>query len=70
MPVLGKVHLEANGKRYHFSWLEVGVNTTFEWEKARNYCRIFCMDSVSIKSVAEYNTIKDVMRQCKPIFRQ
>ena len=61
--ILGKIHLERHGKRYHFSWLEVGKDTKFEWEEARNYCRRQCMDSVSIQSKAEYDTIKSVLRK-------
>ena len=59
----GKIHLERHGKRYHFSWLEVGKDTKFEWEEARNYCRRQCMDSVSIRSKAEMNTIKQALRR-------
>ena len=59
----GKVHLERHGKKYHFSWLEVGENRKFTWEQARNYCRRFCMDAISIQSVAEYNTVKEQLRK-------
>ena len=55
--------MERHGKRYHFSWLEVGKDTKFEWEEARNYCRRQCMDSVSIRSKAEMNTIKQALRR-------
>jgi len=58
-----KIHLEKHGKKYHFSWLEVGENRKFEWEDARNYCRRFCMDSISITSAAEWQTVKDTLRQ-------
>merc|ERR1712008_388686 len=58
-----KVHLERHGKKYHFSWLEVGENRKFTWEQARNYCRRFCMDAISIQSVAEYNTVKEQLRK-------
>merc|ERR1712241_746260 len=47
------IHAERFGKRYHFSWLEAGPNTKWDWEGARNYCRKFCMDSIAINSVAE-----------------
>jgi hypothetical protein len=50
-------------KKYHFSWLEVGKDTKFGWEEARNYCRRFCMDSVSILSTDEMNLIEGVLRQ-------
>ena len=60
---IGKVHLERHGKKYHFSWLEVGENRKFTWEQARNYCRRFCMDAISIQSVAEYNTVKEQLRK-------
>ena len=57
--------MERNGKKYHFSWLEVGEDRKFKWEEARNYCRRFCMDAISIESKAEYETVVDTLKQCK-----
>ena len=62
---IGKVHLERHGKKYHFSWVETGKDRKFTWEQARNYCRRFCMDAISIQSAAEYKTVKDTLRQCE-----
>ena len=56
----GIVHLVKFDKFYHFSWLETGLNTTFNWDEARNYCRGFCMDAISFESfdeVLEFNSI-------------
>ena len=55
---LGVTHVRKFGKAYHFSWLEVGKNTKWDWEGARNYCREFCMDSVSIESVEENDWVR------------
>lgn len=57
-----KVHFERFGKRYHFSWLEVGRDTKFDWEGARNYCRRFCMDSISFESPREYRTFQNIIK--------
>jgi hypothetical protein len=57
------VHHEDFGKRYHLSWLDAGRDTKFNWVEARNYCRRFCMDSVSFDTKAEYNAIKDIIRE-------
>jgi len=56
------IHAERFGKRYHFSWLEAGPNTKWDWEGARNYCRKFCMDSIAINSVAESKWVKNLIR--------
>ena len=58
----GVIHAERFGKRYHFSWLEAGPNTKWDWEGARNYCRKFCMDSIAINSVAESKWVKNLIR--------
>jgi len=55
--------LERHGKRYHFSWLEVGEDRKFKWEEARNYCRRFCMDAISIESNSEWDTVVDTLKQ-------
>ncbi len=57
------VHFESFGKRYHFSWKAVGKDKKFDWEGARNYCRKFCMDAISIESVAEWNAVKRILRK-------
>jgi len=57
------IHEERFGKAYHFSWLEAGPNTKFDWEGARNYCREFCMDSVTIDSKAESKWVKGLIRK-------
>ena len=44
----GVVHKSRFNKNYHFSWIAVGRNTKWDWEGARNYCRKFCMDSITI----------------------
>ena len=59
----GVVHATRFNKNYHFSWLAVGPNTKWDWEGARNYCRKFCMDSISIDSVAEKNWVHDLIRK-------
>ncbi len=56
----GIVHVVKFDKFYHLSWLETGLNTTFNWDEARNYCRRFCMDAISFESfdeVLEFNSI-------------
>jgi hypothetical protein len=56
----GIVHLVKFDKFYHLSWLETGLNTTFNWDEARNYCRRFCMDAIAFESfdeVLEFNSI-------------
>ena len=58
----GIVHRERFGKSYHFSWLAVGRDRKWTWEEARNYCRDFCMDSISISSRAENDWVKNVLR--------
>jgi len=58
-----KIHAQKFGKSYHFSWLAVGKNTKWDWEGARNYCRKFCMDSISIESPAEKEWVHDLIRK-------
>ena len=57
------IHAENNGKAYHFSWLAVGKDTKWDWEGARNYCRKFCMDSISITDKEENDWVKEVIRK-------
>lgn len=45
------------------SWLEAGRNIEFTWEGARNYCRKFCMDSITIDSEAENQMVKTILRR-------
>ena len=57
---VGVIHFSKFDKFYHFSWLEVGLNTTFDWDSARNYCRRFCMDAIAFESfdeVIEFNSV-------------
>lgn len=56
------IHADRFGKSYHFSWLEQGDDAKWDWEGARNYCRRFCMDAVSIETRAESNWINTVIR--------
>ena len=60
--IAGVIHAERFGKKYHFSWLEAGPNTKWDWEGARNYCRKFCMDSIAINSPAESKWVKNLIR--------
>ena len=53
------------GKTYHLSWLELGLDRKFEWEDARNYCRRFCMDSITFDSPREYRFFKGLIRKGK-----
>merc|ERR1712025_1341433 len=55
------IHAERFNKAYHFSWLEEGKDKKWDWEGARNYCRKFCMDSISINSRAEANWVKQLL---------
>jgi len=57
------IHADRFGKAYHFSWLEAGVNSKWDWEGARNYCRRFCMDSISIGSRAESDWVNNVIQR-------
>ena len=57
----GSIHYQNFGKRYHLSWLSVGVETKWTWVEARNYCRRFCMDAVSFDTRAEYDAIADII---------
>ena len=50
------------GKQYHLSWLEHGLDRKFDWEGARNYCRRFCMDSVTFDSPREYKFFKGLIK--------
>ena len=59
----GVIHTEQLGKSYHFSWLEAGRDTKWGWEGARNYCRKFCMDSISISSKEENDWVTEVLRK-------
>ena len=61
LQIAGVIHAERFGKRYHFSWLEAGPNTN--WEGARNYCRKFCMDSISIETKNENDWVKNIIRK-------
>lgn len=61
--VAGKIHFTREGKNYHLSWLEAGRNIEFTWEGARNYCRKFCMDSITIDSEAENQMVKTILRR-------
>lgn len=58
-----KIHATRFNKNYHFSWLAVGKNTKWDWEGARNYCRKFCMDSISIETKAEKNWVKSLIKK-------
>ena len=62
---LGKIHVQRFGKKYHLSWLEHGLDRKFEWEEARNYCRKFCMDSVTFDSPREYRYFKNLIKKGK-----
>ena len=57
------MHESRFGKSYHFSWLAAGRDTKLDWEGARNYCREFCMDSISIETRAENDWVKRVLRE-------
>merc|ERR1711892_1319924 len=57
------IHTKQFGKSYHFSWLEAGRDTTWGWEGARNYCRKFCMDSISITTKEENEWVTGVLRK-------
>jgi len=48
------------GHNYHST---LGSGQKFDWLSARNYCRVQCMDLVSIESTAENDMIKGVMRR-------
>ena len=52
----GVVHKSRFNKNYHFSWVAVGRNTKWDWEGARNYCRKFCMDSITIETPVSAET--------------
>jgi len=55
------IHADRFGKSYHFSWLEEGLDRKWDWEGARNYCRRFCMDSISIDSKAESDWVNSII---------
>ena len=57
------------GKKYHLSWLEHGLDRKFEWEEARNYCRKFCMDSVTFDSPREYRYFKNLIKKGKILYK-
>eukprot|EP00091_Calanus_sinicus_P002909 TRINITY_DN13039_c0_g1_i1.p1 TRINITY_DN13039_c0_g1~~TRINITY_DN13039_c0_g1_i1.p1 ORF type:complete len:171 (-),score=56.33 TRINITY_DN13039_c0_g1_i1:278-790(-) len=57
------IHTRKFGKAYHFSWLEAGPRTKWDWEGARNYCRKFCMDSISIETKEESDWVTDLIRK-------
>ena len=59
----GKIHMQRFGKSYHMSWLELGLDKKFEWEDARNYCRRFCMDSITFDSPREYRFFKNLIKK-------
>ena len=61
----GTVHFERFGKRYHLSWLEEGLDKKFTWTGARNYCRRFCMDSITFNSKREYQFFKRLISDGK-----
>ena len=45
------------------SWIELGLDEKFEWEDARNYCRRFCMDSITFDSPREYRFFKNLIKK-------
>ena len=53
---VGVIHATRFNKKYHFSWLAVGKNSKWDWEGARNYCRKFCMDSITIETPVSSET--------------
>jgi len=57
------IHATRFNKKYHFSWLAVGKNSKWDWEGARNYCRKFCMDSITIESKQEKDWVKNLIRK-------
>ena len=63
--ISGKIHMRRFGKQYHLSWLEHGLDRKFDWEGARNYCRRFCMDSVTFDSPREYKFFKGLIKNGK-----
>ena len=60
---VGVIHATRFNKKYHFSWLAVGKNSKWDWEGARNYCRKFCMDSITIESKQEKDWVKNLIRK-------
>lgn len=55
----GTVHEKYNGKGYYFSWKDPRTARQEEdWLGARNWCRMRCMDSVSLQSSDENEYIK------------
>ena len=62
MSLSGVVHKSRFNKNYHFSWLAVGRNTKWDWEGARNYCRKFCMDSITIETPVSHCVETDQTR--------
>ena len=61
----GVIHAQRFGKSYHFSWKETGPNKKWDWEGARNYCRKFCMDSISIDTKEESTWVTNLIRKEK-----
>jgi len=59
------IHAQRFGKSYHFSWKETGPNKKWDWEGARNYCRKFCMDSISIDTKEESTWVTNLIRKEK-----
>merc|ERR1719500_193471 len=57
------IHENNFGKAFHFSWRAGGANANWDWEGARNYCREFCMDSISITSLEENAWVADIIRK-------
>ena len=56
---VGVIHATRFNKKYHFSWLAVGKNSKWDWEGARNYCRKFCMDSITIDTPVSWRRITE-----------
>jgi len=60
-----KGHNALNGKSYWFSWEsneKALTNARWNWFTARNYCRMRCMDLISIESLEEQNWLGQHMR--------
>ncbi|XP_049771560.1 uncharacterized protein LOC126146138 isoform X1 [Schistocerca cancellata] len=53
-----KIHEHFNGKGYFFSWKDSQTQTPEDWLGGRNWCRMRCMDLVSLETTAENEFIK------------
>ena len=61
---LGTVHAHLNNHGYFFSWEDSRTaNLEHSWPEAREFCRVRCMELVSLETREENDFVKEHIRK-------